>query len=480
MQNTAKKIAKELKKNNEIKIITHIDADGITSGSIASKSLEREGMEYQIEFVKQLDTKVIEKLKDENPEVVWFTDLGSGMIEHLNGLNVVITDHHVPSKEKLESILLKARENLFTFFEALDAKNSEKSLIQLNPHLFGKNGATDISGAGTAYLVAKALNKKNMDLSALAIVGAIGDLQDSKNCKLVGPNRKILEDGRTTNVIEYHTDLRFFGRETRPLTKFLQYANDPVIPGLKNEEDCITFLEELGIRIKVDEKWLRWVNLTKIEKQKISSEIFMLLLSKGFDRSIVKRMIGEVYILSNEEVGTELHDAKEFATLLNSCGRYDKAEVGYHVCFGDRDKWLKRARNLQKGHRIGLVTSLNFVRDIGVTERDYLQFFNGKDKIRDSIIGVVAGMILGSNEINPNLPIFAFAKTDDGVKVSARSIRKLVDKGLDLSVVMKETSQAVGGGGGGHNIAAGATIPDNCEEEFLEIAEKIVKRQIKG
>ena len=60
----------------------------------------------------------------------------------------------------------------------------------------------------------------------------------------------------------------------------------------------------------------------------ISSEIVMLLLSKGFGHEIAKRLIGEVYILEKEEEGTELHDSKEFATLLNSCGRYDKAEVG--------------------------------------------------------------------------------------------------------------------------------------------------------
>lgn len=478
MQDTAKKIAEKLKKCEKIKIVTHIDADGITSASIATLALEREGIEYNIEFVKQLDTQVIKKIKDENPQLVWFTDLGSGMVEHLNGLEVVITDHHVPSKEKLENIPLKARENLFTFFEALKFSNSKKSLIQLNPHLFGLNGAIELSGAGATYLVAKALSKENMVLSSLAIVGAVGDLQDAKNCKLIGMNRKILEDGKKVNVLDYHIDLRYFGRETRPIFRFLQYANDPIIPGLNSEEECIKFLQELGIRLKEGEKWLGWMDLTLEERRKIASEIFILLLTKGFDRNIAKRMIGEVYTLLNEEEGTELHDAKEFATLLNACGRYDKAIVGYNVCLGNRDEWFKRAKNLLQGHRISLVTSLDIVREIGITKRDYIQYFNGKDKIRDSIIGVVAGMILVSNEVSQDLPIFAFAKSEDGIKVSARTVRKLVNKGLDLSVVMKEGAEMVGGVGGGHNIAAGALIPENCEEEFLEIAEKIVKKQI--
>ena len=480
MQDTAKKISEELKKYQEIKIITHIDADGITSGSIASKALEREGINFNIEFVKQLDVQKIEEIKNENPQLVWFTDLGSGMIEHLNGLNVVITDHHVPSMAKPENIPLKARKNLFSFFEALESAQSEKSMIHLNPHLHGINGATDISGAGCTYLVAKALNKKNIELANLAIVGAIGDLQDTKNCKLIGTNRKILEDGKKAKVLDFFKDVRFFGRETRPIFKFLQYANDPAVPGINNEETCINFLKELEIRMKNGENWLTWVDFTKDEKQKITSEIFIRLLSKGIDKDLAKRMIGEVYVLVNEKKGTEMRDAKEFATLLNSCGRYEKAEIGYNVCLGDRDKWLKRAKNMLKGHRIGLVSSLNVVKEIGVTERDYIQFFNGKEKIRDSIIGTVASMVLNSKEVNSNLPIFAFAKTDEGVKVSGRSIRKLVEKGLDLSIVMRETSEMVGGVGGGHNIAAGATIPNHCEEDFLIIAEKIVKKQIGG
>jgi single-stranded-DNA-specific exonuclease len=54
----------------------------------------------------------------------------------------------------------------------------------------------------------------------------------------------------------------------------------------------------------------------------------------------------------------------------------------------------------------------------------------------------------------------------------------LVKKGLDLSQVMKKSSEKVGGVGGGHNIAAGATIPKGSEKEFLAFAEKMVKKQL--
>ena len=62
--------------------------------------------------------------------------------------------------------------------------------------------------------------------------------------------------------------------------------------------------------------------------------------------------------------------------------------------------------------------------------------------------------------------------------MSARANRSLVDKGLDLSQVMKTASGLVGGYGGGHTVAAGATIPPDKKEEFLDIVEDLVSSQV--
>ncbi len=451
MLDTAKSIAEILKRHKEVKIVSHIDADGIASGSIASMCLKREGVEHSVNFVKQLDENVIEKLRNENPELVWFTDLGSGMIDRLNGLNVVITDHH-------------------------KIQDTQKANNHLNPHLFGKNGAVDVSGSGLTYLVAKNMNKKNIDLSALAVIGAVGDMQDSEYGKLIGTNREILQDGRNSGVLDYNIDIRFFGRETRPLFKLLQYANDPIIPDLTGrEENCIKFLQDLSINMKDEERWRKWIDLNKDEKRKIVSKIVFTLLSKGFGHKNAKRIIGEVYILPKEMQGTELHDAKEFATLLNSCGRYNKTEIGYHVCLGDRGEYLQRARTLLQGHRRTLVDALQFVNNLGITKRKYIQYFHAGDNINEKVVGIVAGMLIPYAD---KMPLIAFANSEDGVKVSARTDRSIVESGLDLSVVMNLSAKKVGGIGGGHNVAAGATIPKNTEEEFLDEVEKIIAEQL--
>src|SRR5438105_15537220 len=138
----------------------------------------------------------------------------------------------------------------------------------LNPHLEGA-GSDVASGAGCAYAVARALASTNRDLAAVAIVGAVGDVQDQEFRRLSGYNRTILQDGIDAGVLRAQIDLRLFGRETRPAYKMLQYASDPWIPRLSGNEDaCIAFLLELGIDLKVEEHWRSWSDLELGERRR--------------------------------------------------------------------------------------------------------------------------------------------------------------------------------------------------------------------
>ena len=455
MLKRARKIAEKIKCSEEIHIVTHIDADGITAGAIASQTLKRLNKRFSIEFVKQLDNLVLERLVNENHEIVWFTDLGSSISKNSQDINKVITDHHSCMKD-----------SDFAF--------------HLNPNIFGYDGEFQLSGAGATYLVSKSINKKNMDLSFLAIVGACGDLQDTKDCRLLGFNRDILKDGKEVGAVQSKIDIRYFGRETRPIYKLLQYASDPLIPGLSGREStCISFLQDMDIKMKDGDNWRYWIHLSKDERRRIISGIAQLLLTKGFGYELTKRILGEVYILVKEKEGTELHDAKEFATLLNSTARYDQHKVGLNVCLGDRDEWLKKAQNLLRGHRHNLVEGLQFAKEEGIEKREYLQFFHAGKGIRDTIVGIVTNMLLNSVEISNDVPLIGFADKDKGeVKVSARGTQVLVEKGLNLSIAMHNAAMELKGIGGGHKIAAGATIPKGKEEEFLDILEKEIKTQL--
>ena len=462
-------MAERLRSAHRVHIYAHIDSDGITGAAIASESLARGGVEHEVSFLKKLDEAALAAIRKEGPPVAWFCDFGAGLVDRMDGLNAVITDHHVPVKREVPKA---ARADLAVLAEAQDA------VLMLNPHLLGE-GSDAASGSGTTYLVAKAMDARNTDLAGIAIVGAVADMQEREWRRVTGFNRQILQDGIEAGVLEASLDLRLFGRETRPIHKMLEYANDPWIPRLSgNHEACIAFLLELGLEPKQEGRWIAWNELPPDHKRLVVSELVRHMLDRGVSARDVERLVGETYTFLREERGTPLRDAKEFGTLINACGRYDRADVGYRVCRGDRDESLGEALSLLRGHRETLVKSLDFIAEVGITPLVSVQYFHAQDRIRDTVVGIAASMALHAPGANLGLPIIAFALADDGVKVSGRGTRELLAQGLDLAAVMSEASRAVGGAGGGHKVAAGATIPPGKEEEFLAIADRMVGEQL--
>ncbi|MBN2110384.1 MAG: DHH family phosphoesterase [Methanosarcinaceae archaeon] len=451
MARRAARCAEEIKKHKEIQLVSHIDADGISSGAIIAKALERAGIGYEMLFVKQLDETIVRDLADTNPELTIFTDLGSGQIGHITGygLNAIVSDHHRPQGD-------------------MD--------LHLNPHLFGANGSFEISGSGTTFILANQLGN-NRDLADLAIVGCVGDMQYRKYGKLVSLNREILE-GNPSFIIP-KTDISLYGKQTRPVFKMLQFSSDPYLPGLSGNEDaCVDFLHRIGLRSSNDEKWRRWIDLTEEEKVRVTSSLLQYSVQKGISSYNINRLVSECYLLLQESEGTEMRDASEYATLLNATGRYMQAGTGMDVCMGDREEAYEDARRLLYEHRRNLVEGLNFVKDKGVIELSHLQFFDAGSSIPETIVGIVAGMSHASN--NRHLPIVAFADKEDGHKVSARGTQELVNRGLNLSEAISQVCREIGGAGGGHDIAAGATVPFGKKEEFIEKLNSIIASQITG
>jgi len=450
-----------LKGADDVLVIAHIDADGITSAAIASKTLDGIGKKHTVRFVKKLSEDTIAEINESKASAVWIVDLGSGYLSQIKRSNVIITDHHTPDNK---------------WRSGQTALDDFSSICHVNPHTHGMDGAQEICGAGVTYVVATEIDPDNRSLAYLAIVGATGDFQDSYSSRLTGYNRLILQDACDAGDILVENDVRIFGRETRPLTQFLQFCNDPFLPGLTNDAaGCNAFFTECGIKLKNRDGWKTWSQLTPDEKDVVISRIKELIVSAG---GSADRLVGEVYTLPRFPLGSELRDAKEFATLLNSCGRYDDAETGLRICLGDNSA-IKDASSNRNEHRRQISSALSYIKQNRlIVERRWVQYFNSGSEIRETIVGIAAGMLLGNDGVRKDIPMIAFAKADDGIKVSARADRGLANRNLDLSEVMKRAAELVGGYGGGHNIAAGATIPEGKEDEFLDIAEDIIASQI--
>jgi len=459
--------ARRLSEADAVLLASHIDADGLTSAGIASTALERAGIEHEVVFKKQLDDAEIAGIADRGFETVLFTDFGSGQLDEITAhertgsFRPVVADHHQPADATTE--------------------------FHLNPLLVGIDGASELSGAGASYVLARALAdvadrdppENNRDLAALAVVGAVGDMQAADG-ELVGANRAIVEEGAAAGVLEEGTDLALYGKQTRPLPKLLEYASEVRIPGVTNDEQgAMSFLEDLDVDPRAGDDWRRWVDLSHDEKRTITSALLRRAIRRGVPAEKAEGLVGTTYTLLGERAGTELRDASEFSTLLNATARYERADVGLAVCLGDRDAALARARELLENHRRNLSAGIEWVEQRGVERADHVQWFDAGTEIRETIVGIVAGMALGVDGVDPGRPILAFArKNDEETKVSARGTGPLVGRGLDLSVVMREASRSVDGDGGGHDVAAGATIPAGAERAFVEHADRLVGDQL--
>jgi single-stranded-DNA-specific exonuclease len=449
----ARECAQELEKQEEVIVISHVDADGLASAGIISRALDKAEIGHTVKIVKKLDASVLQTISD--AEAVVFTDLGSGSLDLIDdfGALCVVADHHRP-------------------------QGRSETVLHLNPHLFGFNGATDLSGSGATYLIARALGE-NTELSDLAVVGAVGDLQHVRAGRLQGVNRLILEEASKHAIIRVEKDLQAFGRQTRPIHKLLEYSDIPCLRGISgNSERVLGFLSSLNVELKHNESWRRWIDLNNEEKRTIVSGLIQRCLEQGVPPEKVQNLIGEVYTLLREKSGTALRDASEYSTLLNATARYGFEKIGVAVCLGDRSNAYRKANELLLMHRENLVRALNYVKQTGVTKLSNLQYFHAQDNILDTIVGIVAGMCKNLEGVDRHLPIIGLANSDEGVKVSARGTQSLVQRRLDLAQAMNNAALALGGAGGGHDIAAGATIPKGTEFEFLKNLNALIGKQL--
>ena len=461
----SKTILETVKKDGFIHVFSHLDADGVAAAGVMGKTLFRLDAKFRIRITQQLDEKIVGEIVNDKPALVILTDFGSGYLDLLNekipSFKVLILDHH-----------------------QINGESTNPNFFQVNPHMFGIDGASDVSGSGVAYFVSKAVDPANVDLAPIALVGALGDMQDKYDQrKLCSLNEIIVDDAVAAGLLKVEKDLTFFGRETRPIYKMLATTTNPFIPGLSGEEDkALAFLASLNIPLTRNGKPRSLCDLDDNERKKLCSALADHLLSKGLHME-VENLIGYVYVLAKEEPNTALRDAREFAVMLNSTGRMDRPSLGIAICMGDRKAALEEANKILEEYRKNINKYLSWVAEKPERMRELQNIYviYGEDFINEKIIGTVSSIIV-SSLANNEKPLIAFAnvETENIAKFSARTTEASIRKGVNLGEVMRIASEANGGKGGGHNIAAGAQAPLDKIEAFIKTVDELVGKQLKG
>ena len=205
------KVSDAVKARKKILVTTHIDCDGITSGSIISKALIREGASCTVRTTNEFSHNFIDSLQKETHDLHVITDLGGGFAKDLDqkiGDNWIVLDHHqIPD----------------------DEMDNQKVI---NAWKFGIDGGVEICAGGMAYLAATSLKKENRDLSGIAVVSALGDRQDQGDKKsFTGKNSEIVKTANELGLVDIDLDLLLVGRETRPLIDALAFTSQPFIEG---------------------------------------------------------------------------------------------------------------------------------------------------------------------------------------------------------------------------------------------------------
>ncbi len=435
------KIVREAKE--KIAIISHYDADGICSASILYSALRQRGLKANCVFLKQLEKDSIYEISSMDADIYIFSDLGSGQLEMIENAfkgatSVVVVDHHQP--------------------QYVEAKN----VHHLNPYPFGINGSTEVSGAGMSYLLARTISAGVRNLMDLTIVGAFADMQIVNN-QLTGINRLLYEDAELYGLIKKEKGLMLFGRYTKPVHKALEQSMDPYIEGISgNESAAVQFLSELGIKIKKnDGSFRRLADLNKREERKLATALVMECAANGLSAKKISGLIGDIYKIRGK------YEVREFATLLNACGRIGKPEVGVELCLGTRE----RVEDLYAEYRREISSALKWVsKNKGkFIKTEKATYILAGDNIPDTIIGTILSISMKSCISTPYG--FSFANSCNGVKVSARS---KPEARANLGRVVRAASERVGGEGGGHKNAAGAKIPPGREKDFIEIVETLL------
>ena len=446
------KVSDSIKSKKSIFVTTHIDADGLTSGSIITKALIRAGANCTVRTSKEFSQNVVNSFKTDSRDFHIVTDLGGGFAKSMDeslGDNWIVLDHHQIPDEEIENPNV------------------------INAWKYGIDGGLEICAGGMAYLASMALDEKNSDLSSIAVVSALGDRQDQGERKsFTGKNFEIANTAKEEGLVEIDLDLLLVGRETRPLPDALAFTSQPFIEGLTwNRDACLSLLNSSGIKLKEEGRWRVPAELNEEEKRQVIESITKFTAGKNATE-IMSELIGYTYTFPREDKRSFLRDGREFSTMLNSCGRISRSGVGMAICMGDRNKILREGETILTDYRKMIREYMNILTNERwrISESETCVMVNGEDIVPETMTGTISSLIAGSPKNSGKIVILRTKGEENTIKFSSRKSFGCKSE-INLSELMRTGAEKFDGIGGGHDAAAGAKITKDKLDEFLNYLE---------
>ncbi len=454
-QEEAREVAVSLKpffnKKQSVKIRTHTDPDGISSGNILARCLTHYDIPFHLSFGDPPSEEDIENLEGQDYDIYVFLDQGAGQFEYIekhlieNDKNVIIFDHHPGN---------------VTDYPKLD---------YLNPHSFGISGSEEVSASGVTFSVVEKIDEEFGSLSEIALIGAIGDRQNKPD-GFTGINKTIQEKALENEFIETFEGLKI-GFRNEPLIDCIKNSVRPFLLGLSGNEEAVKELLddlEIGYEESVEE-------LSQEEEKELRDEILGRVDVDSQD--VLERSIWGDIQKSNLDQTAGPENAHEYVLMLDACEKSDDIDVGFAAMLGDEEA-AGKAREILDSYQNQMIERLNWIagNEEIIENKSNIVYLDFTEESRLKSIGELLSVILESGIMGRDKPLLGLAESEDGeLKVSARGTQKLVEKGIDLGSIMSEASGELDGRGGGHNVAAGARLSLEEKDEFVDKVDRLVE-----
>ena len=431
----AQPLAERLRETGQpVRIIGHYDCDGLTSSAILVQTLLRLGKRFHLSNVLSLAPGVIERLNREAPALVFFTDLGSGYMDLLAGLEApaLVVAHPLPQGEVPDNV------------------------IELNAHKVGIDGNREASAASVAFALALTLDRENCDLAPIALAGACGDRQMTGGWQ--GWNLAIANMATEDNYLKEKQQLPLHGAT---LAEALAGSLEPYLVGVSGQPAAAeNALRKIGLDPTAAPD-----SLAGEQAARLVDWLTLKLLEQGAGSQQREQLFAPSYQLPGWGCSVS-----ELASLVDACGRQGDTSTGIALLLGSTAARGRAGVHelAQRGQLLELLAAAKFER------RNTIQHFSTSEP---ALKGVICGLALGYF-LDRSLPAIGLSPRDGELVVSSRATPELIERGLNLAEVMSHAAGKCGGIGGGHAVAAGASVPLDAEAQFLAAADEQVAAQL--
>jgi hypothetical protein len=251
-------VAKRIKSycGEEIIVVHHNDADGLTSGAILSHFCDFFQKKIERICIEKVHPRIVEMIHEgEEGKIIFYTDLAglaAEIIDRIDGgkNQVIIIDHH-PAK-------------------AIESEN----VLVFDSELTGISGDLFTSASTLNYFVTSSISEEMKKFAYLAVVGAVGDYHD-RSGGVLGLDRIALDDAMHAGEVKIKIEE---ARERYYIEFFEEFAD--VIARRLTNLGAIGYESgdyRLGVKACIkgfDEKTVRQAEkLEKLKKEKFSRAI---------------------------------------------------------------------------------------------------------------------------------------------------------------------------------------------------------------